>query len=225
MEKWALFAFGAALAWGTYGPALQIGAEKLAEPPGAAHGYKPTESEKASGRMKALLGVGIAYFLLAVLAPILILLASGDSPGPAPSALALTVASGAGALAGLGLLMAQNYGSGGTAASIVAGSLGAIGAVFVIFALSSGGKPTYVMPLVFGLAPVINVATTFAIDKYSGKDWPMPATPFFLGILMAGAGAGLVLMYKPMAKPTGAGGHETKPAGAPHSPAAAAAAR
>ena len=36
-------------------------------------------------------------------------------------------------------------------------ALGAIGAVFIIYAFRSGGLPTYVMPLVFGGAPVVNV--------------------------------------------------------------------
>ena len=39
----------------------------------------------------------------------------------------------------------------------LAGALGAIGAVCIIFAFRAGGLPTYVMPIVFGGAPLINV--------------------------------------------------------------------
>ena len=45
----------------------------------------------------------------------------------------------------------------------MAGALGAIGAVCIIFAFRAGGLPTYVMPIVFGGAPVINVLTTMAL--------------------------------------------------------------
>ena len=36
----------------------------------------------------------------------------------------------------------------------VAGALGAIGAVCIILSFRTGGTPTYVMPLVFGGAPL-----------------------------------------------------------------------
>jgi hypothetical protein len=202
MEKWQLFAVGAALAWGVYGPALQIAAEKLAEPPGAAEGHKLTEEQKAAGRMKSLLGVGIAYFVLAVLLPVVMLLA-GSRQDVSAQIILLTVAGGAGALAGVSLMMAQQFHAGGTVASLIAGALGAIGAIFVIFALSSGGKPTYVMPTVFGLAPVINVAASYLLDKASNKSWPTPEPLFFVGMVMAAVGVGLVLMNKPMGKPAG----------------------
>ena len=38
--------------------------------------------------------------------------------------------------------------------------LGALGAVFIIYAFRAGGLPAYVMPLVFGGAPVVNVLFT-----------------------------------------------------------------
>ena len=48
---WVIFALGAALAWGLYGPALHNGQVQLGSP------------------MRALLCVGVAYFLIGVLVP------------------------------------------------------------------------------------------------------------------------------------------------------------
>ena len=57
---WIIFALGAALAWGLYGPALHSGQVALGSP------------------MRALLCVGVAYFLIGVLVPIASLTAQGD---------------------------------------------------------------------------------------------------------------------------------------------------
>ena len=46
----------------------------------------------------------------------------------------------------------------------VAGALGAIGAVCIIWAFRAGGLPIYVMPLVFGGAPIINVLFAMVIQ-------------------------------------------------------------
>ena len=52
---WILFALGAALSWGLYGPALHRGQVELGNP------------------MRALLCVGVAYFLIGVLVPVITL--------------------------------------------------------------------------------------------------------------------------------------------------------
>jgi hypothetical protein len=213
MEKWQLFALGAALAWGLYGPALQHGSHTLAFPAGAAHNIKLTPDQLAAGRMKALLGVGIAYFLLAVLLPVVLLI--GDTKegiGFSPGMILLTVAGGAGALAGVSLMMAQQFNTEGTVGSLVAGALGAIGAIAVIYALSSGGSPAAVMPTVFGTAPLINVAASYLWDKfYLDKSLKSPEPLFFVGIVLAAVGAGLVLAYKPAPNPPKAPGAAPAP--------------
>ena len=56
---WILFAFGAALAWGFYGPMLHKGQTILGSP------------------FKALLCVGAAYFLMGVLVPLIMLSMQG----------------------------------------------------------------------------------------------------------------------------------------------------
>jgi uncharacterized membrane protein len=145
---WVIFALGAALSWGLYGPALHKGQVTLGNP------------------MKALLCVGFAYFLVGVVVPILNLAPSGNLSG----------------ISGNGALMAT-----------LGGVLGAIGAVCIIFAFKSGGVPNYVMPLVFGGAPVVNALVTMYI--HPPKTTPNPL--LWVGMIMVAAGAGLVLRYKP----------------------------
>jgi hypothetical protein len=153
MEKkksmlWVAFALGAALAWGMYGPVLHKGQIALGNP------------------LRALLCVGMAYFLVGVLAPVGMLSAQGALGG---------------------------FNSGGTISATVAGALGAIGAVFIILAFRNGGTPAYVMPLVFGLAPLINVLVSMI--SHPPKESPNPL--LWLGYLLASVGAGLVLYFKP----------------------------
>jgi len=145
---WVAFAFGAALSWGVYGAMLHRGQVLLANP------------------LRALLCVGMAYFLIGVLAPIGMLSSQG----------------GLGTFHRAGVLWAT-----------LAGGLGAIGAVFIILAFRAGGLPTYVMPLVFAGAPIINVIVSMAL--HPPKEAPSPM--LYLGFVMAAAGAWLVLSFKP----------------------------
>jgi hypothetical protein len=74
-----------------------------------------------------------------------------------------------------------------------AGLLGALGGVFIIYAFRAGGVPTYVMPLVFGGAPLVNVL--FTMYLHPPKVSPNPL--LWLGFLLVAVGASLVLYYKP----------------------------
>ncbi len=145
---WMIFAFGAVLSWGVYGVALHKGQTILGSP------------------LKALLCVGVAYFLIAVLAPVM-------------------------ALTGQGGL--TNFNQAGTLWAGLGGALGAIGAVCIIYAFRNGGLPNYVMPLVFGGAPVVNVLVSMAVHPPKTAPNPM----LYLGFLLAVLGAGMVLYYKP----------------------------
>ena len=147
---WVLFAIGAALSWGVYGAMLHRGQMRLGNP------------------MRALLCVGLAYFLIGVLAPAFTLMSQGALNG---------------------------FNREGTTWATVAGALGAIGALFIIMAFKSGGLPTYVMPLVFGGAPLINVLVSMWL--HPPKTAPSPL--LFLGFLMVAGGAGLVLRFRPAA--------------------------
>jgi hypothetical protein len=77
--------------------------------------------------------------------------------------------------------------------SLAAGAAGAIGSLGIILAFNFGGKPIYVMPLVFGGAPVINTLTSILTSK-------QPLTPslaFYAGLIIVVAGAATVLIFAP----------------------------
>jgi hypothetical protein len=155
MEKkksmvWVMFALGAALSWGMYGPALHKGQVALGSP------------------LRALLCVGVAYFLVGVLVPVVMLASQG----------------------GLG-----GFNMTGSISATAGGALGAAGAVFIILAFRAGGIPTYVMPLVFAGAPLVNVLVSML--AHPPRETPNPL--LWAGYLMASLGAGLVLYFKPAA--------------------------
>ena len=145
---WVMFAFGAVACWGMYGPALHRGQVMLGNP------------------LRALLCVGVAYFLIGVLVPLIALSAQGGIGG---------------------------FNMAGTLWAGIGGALGALGAVCIIWAFRNGGLPNYVMPLVFGGAPVINVIVSMAL--HPPKQSPNPL--LWVGFAMAVGGAALVLRYKP----------------------------
>jgi hypothetical protein len=147
--NWLGFVAGAVLSWGVYGAMLHQGQVKLGNP------------------MRALLCVGVAYFLVGVVVPLIVLAAQGQ-----------------------GL---RGFNASGTSFATVAGILGALGAVCIIFAFRTGGLPTYVMPLVFGGAPLVNVLYTMYIHPPKAAVSPM----LYVGFLLTAIGAGTVLYYKP----------------------------
>ena len=145
---WILFVAGAVLSWGAYGVLLHQGQVALGNP------------------LKALLCVGVAYFLIGVLVPVAALSAQGN----------------------LG-----NFNSSGLMTATIAGALGAAGAVCIIYAFRTGGLPVYVMPLVFGGAPVVNVLLTMTLHPPKNPVNPL----LFVGLLFASVGAAMVLYFKP----------------------------
>jgi hypothetical protein len=147
---WLVFVAGAVLSWGTYGVLLHQGQVKLGSP------------------LRALLCVGVAYFLIGVLVPLA-------------------------AMSYQGTLSGRGFTAGGISMATLAGAVGALGAVCIIYAFRSGGLPIYVMPLVFGGAPLVNVLTSVALHPPKTAPNPM----LYVGFLLAAVGAGLVLYYRP----------------------------
>ena len=145
---WIVFAIGAAFCWGLYGPVLHKGQVQMGNP------------------LRALLCVGVAYFLIGVLVPLVSLSLQGDLKG---------------------------FNTGGITWSTIGGTLGALGAICIIWAFRNGGLPNYVMPLVFGGAPLVNVL--FSMWLHPPKTAPNPL--LYVGFLLVAAGAGLVLYFKP----------------------------
>jgi hypothetical protein len=111
--------------------------------------------------------VGLAYFLVAVIVPFG-LLAAKEHLSPRPDA------------AGMGV-------------ATLAGALGAVGALCVILALMNGGSPIYVAPLVFAGAPLVATLVSMLMHRPEKPISPL----FFVGIVIAAVGAGLVLRFKP----------------------------
>ena len=147
---WALFVAGAVLSWGVYGAMLHQGQTQLGNP------------------LKALLCVGVAYFLVGVIVPLVALSSQGQLSG---------------------------FNQSGLTAATVAGTLGALGAVCIIYSFRTGGIPLYVMPLVFGGAPIVNVLYSMIIHPPKTAPSPM----LFVGFLLASVGAGMVLYFRPTA--------------------------
>jgi len=171
MNWWLIFALMTVASWGVYGVFLHAGQVGMDDP--------------VHGRYKAFLWVGIAYFLVAVLAPLAVLFFKGASWG----------------MPGKGI-----------AWSLVAGIVGAIGAFCVLLAFGAGGKPSYVMSIVFAGAPVINAVVALSTHPpaggFAGVRWQ-----FYAGILLAALGGALVMLYKPMpakAGPTKGGAAEVE---------------
>ena len=118
--------------------------------------------------LKALLCVGAAYFLIGVLIPVAALGSQGQL---------------------------SSFNSSGLVTATIAGALGAAGAACIIWAFRTGGLPVYVMPLVFGGAPIVNVAVSMMIHPPKSALSPM----LFVGFVLASVGAGMVLYFRPTA--------------------------
>ena len=147
---WLIFVAGAVLSWGAYGVLLGQGQTQLGNP------------------LKALLCVGIAYFLIGVIIPVISLGAQGNLSG---------------------------FNTTGLITATIAGALGAAGAACIIYAFRFGGLPVYVMPLVFGGAPIVNVLVAMVISPPKAAINPL----LYVGFVLASVGAGLVLYFRPTA--------------------------
>lgn len=139
------------LCWGAYGSVLHKGQHLLNE-----------------NRLKPLICVGIAYLVIAVILPMVLLSMQGKLMG--------------------------DWSFGGISWSLTAGACGAFGALGIILALTAGGKPTYVMPLVFGCAPIVNVIVTM---WFASIPWKSLNPAFIAGLMLVSVGAVMVLVFKP----------------------------
>jgi hypothetical protein len=81
--------------------------------------------------------------------------------------------------------------------SLAGGAAGALGALGIILAFNFGGKPVYVMPLVFGGAPVVGTIISLAMTAGGGR----PSPYFFAGLIAVAVGAVTVLVFAPKPHP------------------------
>jgi drug/metabolite transporter (DMT)-like permease len=125
---WLMFALLTVSTWGLYGIFLHKGQVQMADP--------------VNGRYKAFLFVGIAYFITAVLAPVIVLLINKSS---------------------------WSFPGGGMAWSLIAGIVGAIGAFGVLLAFGAKGTPAVVMSIIFAGAPIVNAVVAISLDRNWGN--------------------------------------------------------
>ena len=156
--NWLSFALLTGACWGVYGIFLHAGAAAMADP--------------VNGRLKAFLLVGVAYFVTAIVAPLVVLAAKG-----APLAF-------------------WNYPLKGLKWSLLAGVVGAAGALFVLLAFGAKGSPAVVMTIVFGGAPVVNSVVAVLQNPPEGG-WSSIKWQFFAGIALAALGGCLVTYFRP----------------------------
>ncbi len=168
-----LYVLGVVICWGLYSVFLHMGSI----------GMKVTDGDDVtSNRMKAFLLVGIAYVLVAVVGPLIVL-----------------------KMRDTGSASHWAFPSFGWKMSLVAGLLGAFGAFFLLMALGSDGGDVsmrkvliaLVPTLVFAGAPIVNAIVSVTKENMWGKTPPQ----FFAGLLLAAVGAGLVMYYKPSSAP------------------------
>lgn len=159
-NTWFLYTLITVFSWGVYGILLHKG--------------QVTMNDPVNGRYKAFLFVGIAYFLTAVLAPLLLLMSRGAAFG--------------------------GYTTAGWSWSLVAGIMGAIGAFGTLLAFGAKGTPAAVMSIVFAGAPVVNALVSLWLFRHE-IDFSGVNPVFYLGIILAVVGGGLVTRYKPNPAP------------------------
>lgn len=159
LNTWLLFALGTVACWGVYGIYLHEGQMAM--------------GDAVNGRYKAFLLVGVAYFVVAILGPALILMKSGGS------------------------LKFWEYPTAGLKLSFLAGTVGAIGAFFVLLAFGvKGSSPPVVMSIIFAGAPIVN-AIVHLLKHPPHGGWLAISPLFYLGIALAAVGGCLVTFFKP----------------------------
>ena len=156
---WLTFSLLTVACWGLYGVFLHTGQVAMADP--------------INGRYKSFFWVGVAYLLVAVLAPATLLIlhkASWDMPMR------------------------------GTLWSLVAGTVGAVGAFGVLLAFGAKGHPAVVMSIIFAGAPIVNAVVVLLLHPPAGGIGSI-RWPFFAGIVLAAVGGTLVTLFKPAPTP------------------------
>ncbi len=117
--------------------------------------------------MRPFLFVGLAYFLIAVAMPLVLQQFLPPDPG----------------------VLNIN----GVAWSLVAGIASAVGSLGVIYAFNAGGNPIFIMPLIFGGAPVVNTLSS----TIGNQTLSQLSMPFYLSLFLVIAGSVTVLVCAP----------------------------
>ncbi len=142
----------------------------------------PQGAELGNASLKAFLWVGVAYFVVAIIGPVIVLKSRGTD---------------------------WSFTNSGITWSFIAGTAGAIGAFTLVLALGAAAAPVVkggggfgagaasaVMPIVFGGAPVVNAIVAMLLHPPEGGMKALPF-PFILGIFLAAGGGFLVAKFAP----------------------------
>jgi drug/metabolite transporter (DMT)-like permease len=155
-RMWIFFVALAGLCWGAYVPFVAAGGKEL------------------KNSYASFLCVGVAYFLIAVVVPLVIFWVRG----------------------------VPKFNANGTILATMAGVAGALGALCVILAtIEFKGPRIFVAPVIFAVAPLINTIVSLvwhpdqSIFTFHLPD-ETPHWTFFVGVVLTGLGAGLVLFSK-----------------------------
>lgn len=154
-NTWLIFALMTVVSWGLYGVFLHSGVTTMGDP--------------ENGRYKAFFWVGVAYFIIAVVAPAGLLVAKGAAWSMPMKAISW---------------------------SLIAGVVGAVGAFCVLLAFGAKGHPAVVMSIIFAGAPIVNAVVVMIAHPPAGGLSAL-RWQFLLGILLAAVGGMLVTLYKP----------------------------
>jgi uncharacterized RDD family membrane protein YckC len=174
MRLWLAFVIGAGLCWGTYVPLIAFGGKSLAANPNG-----------LGNRFAAILCVGVAYVVLAVLFPLVRFMMSGTEN--------------------------LQWTTNGITFASLAGVAGALGAICVVFATAAAEKPEdrlYIAPIIFALAPIINTVVSLLWHPSKDNAWHFglpkesPSLMLYTGIVLAAIGTFLVLYSKEKAETT-----------------------
>jgi hypothetical protein len=145
------------------------------------------------GRMRPFICVGLAYLLVAIIGPIVAMYGLGVDRGE-------------------GLF--HHWTFRGIVWSTIAGAVGALGAFTLLIALGAGGPTSalYVMPIVFGCAPVVSSLTSMYMTNTFHK-----ISPFFAaGLILVAVGAITILLTAPRPGKSHAGAHAVTPVESGH---------
>jgi hypothetical protein len=160
---WYAWALLTVACWGVYGVCMHTGSTNM--------------ENKEHGRIMAFLWVGLAYFLTAVIAPLILLKLKG---GP---------------------IEFWAYPTKGLKWSLIAGILGAIGALGVLLAFGASPNPPIYVPIVMSIifagAPIVNAI----VNTTKEGNWTFVKPPFILGICLAALGGYLVTQNPPKPPP------------------------
>ena len=163
---WLVFALLVVCFWGCYGVAMH-----------AAGIHMSGEGGDPFARYKAYIFVGVAYVVVAILAPVVLMAAQGASWG---------------------------FPSKGIMFALFAGTLGAFGAFFVLSAMGAVSKRPWMIPVVmcviFAGAPIVNAIVALIVHP-PHDGWGSIKPQFWIGIFVAALGATMVTYYKPGPKP------------------------